>query len=645
MSVRRFLPLLTILIPLAGQTPATRSVLERLKPERLEAVQQQRLEWVKHRASASAYGVYQDFRAVMHIHAEDAPHTKGTREELLKGAKVAQVQVVLSTDHRGPKEDSWRGLHEGVLFIQGSEDDHMLRYPATDAGPEMKFLSHLEERPNMAYDGFTGTEIYNRHTDAVVHKEFHEYLQKAMKDPKEWGKLVNLQKRYPDEVFAAGTDVLPGFLEKWDRITQTQVFTGVAANDAHQNQIFNDVVFDRYYVALRHASTHILARELTEADIRESLREGRAYVSHDWLCDPTGFTFVANNNLGVFDMGDHIPMQNNTRLTATLPLPAKIKLIRNGKVIAEAKDSRFQYTVKEEGAYRLEAWLTIDGEDRPWIFANPIFVAKADPLRLPPTEISPAVTVKKDLPYTQGKPEDAAKHKLDVYSPATPVEGGAPVLFFVHGGSWRSGDRSNYGILGNRFALDGLVVVIPSYRLAPKDLHPAQITDVADAFAWTYKHAAEFGGDPKKIYIAGHSAGGHLVALLATDEKYLKAAQVPDDAIKGVAALSGVYDVRGLENVFGVDEMVRRDASPAFHVRKIHAPFLVTYCQWDYGSLPAQARQFDSLLRRAFVSSRLLFIPKESHISEIVSVMKKDDPTAQAILKLIRGTASPSETK
>jgi len=633
------------LVPLAAQTPAPRSVLDRLKPEHLEAAQQQRLEWVKSRAAVPPYGVYQDFRAVMHIHAEDAPHTKGTREELLKGAKVAHVQVVLSTDHRGPKPESWRGLHDGVLFIAGSEDDHMLRYPATEAGPEMKFLSHLEERPDMAYDGFTGTEIYNRHTDAVVHKEFHEYLQKAMKDPKEWGRLVNLQKRYPDEFFAAGTDVLPGFLEKWDRITQTQVFTGVAANDAHQNQIFNDVIFDRYHVALRHASTHILARELTEADIRESLREGRAYVAHDWLCDPTGFSFVANNNLGVFDMGDHIPLQNNTRLNVNLPIKAKLKLIHNGKVIAEANDSHFQYTVKEEGPYRLEAWLTIDGEDRPWIFSNPIFAVKADGLRLPPTEISSSVTVKKDISYSEGKPEDAGKHKLDVYSPATTVEGGAPVLFFVHGGSWRSGDRSNYGILGNRFALDNLVVVIPSYRLAPKDMHPAQINDVAAAFAWTYKHAAEFGGDPKKIYIAGHSAGGHLVALLATDEKYLKALDVPEDAIKGVAALSGVYDVRGLENVFGKDEAVRRDASPVSHVRKIRAPFLLTYCQWDYGSLPAQARQMDSLLRRAFVPTKLLFVPKQSHISEIVNVGQKDDVTAQAILKMIRPAAAEIETK
>lgn len=638
MGVRQFLSIVLAICPLVAQTPG-RSPIERLKPERLEAVQQQRREWVKARQSPPPVGVYQDFRAVMHVHAEDAPHTKGTRDELLKGAKIAQVQVVLYTDHRGPKPESWRGMRDGVLFIAGSEDDHMLRYPANDAGPEMKFLSHLEERPNMAYDGFTGTEIYNRHTDAVVNKAFHEYIQGAMKDPKEWTKLTNLQKRYPDEVFAAGTGVLPEFFAKWDRITANQIFIGVAANDAHQNQIFNEVVFDQYHVALRQSSTHILARDLTEKDIRDALREGRAYVSHDWLCDPTGFSFVAGNNLGVVDMGDKIPMQNNTRLVASVPIAAKFKLLRNGKIVAEETGRQMQFTAKEDGTYRVEAWLTIDGEDRPWIFSNPIFVTKPEPARIPPSVTPDGVTVKKDISYTSGKPEDAAKHKLDVYQPRNSPKEGAPILFFVHGGSWRSGDRSTYGLLGNRFAGDGTVTVIPSYRLAPKNLHPAQIEDVAAALAWTYKHAVEFGGDPNKIYIAGHSAGGHLVALLALNDKYLKAAGLTDDVIKGVAALSGVYDVRTLEGVFGPDDMVRRDASPAFHARKIKAPFVITYCQWDYPSLPAQARQFDSLLRRAFVPTKLVFIPGENHISEIVNIGKPDDPTAQAILKLIRNQA------
>jgi hypothetical protein len=246
-----------------------RSSIERLDTTHLAAVHAQRVEWMKKRATAPPPpGVYRDFRAILHIHAEDADHTKGTRAEVLRAAKLAEVSVVMFTDHRGPKPDTWSGLRDGVLFIPGSEDDHLLRYPADSAGPELRFLSHIEERPDMPSTGFQGMEIYNRHTDATVHKEFSEYFRAAMKDPKEWKGLVAKEKEFPDEVFAAGTDTLPDFLARWDKELAAHPFTGVAANDAHQNQIFNGTTFDPYAVAFRHVSTHILARDLNEKDIR-----------------------------------------------------------------------------------------------------------------------------------------------------------------------------------------------------------------------------------------------------------------------------------------------------------------------------------------------------------------------------------------
>src|SRR5208282_5026042 len=123
---------------------------------------------------------------------------------------------------------------------------------------------------------------------------------------------------------------------------------------------------------------------LDEAGIRDSLTAGRAYVSHDWLCDPTGFSFIAENNLGLFEIGDHIALSGlgvgTISLHASLPIPAKLKLIRNGVAVAEVTDSQFAYAPKEPGAYRLEAWLTVDGEDRPWIVTNPIYVASSSNL-------------------------------------------------------------------------------------------------------------------------------------------------------------------------------------------------------------------------------------------------------------------------
>jgi hypothetical protein len=121
-----------------------RSSIERLDTTRLAAVHAQRVEWMKKRATAPPPpGVYRDFRAILHIHAE-----------VLQAAKLAEVNVVMFTDHRGPKPDTWSGLRDGVLFIPGSEDDHLLRYPADSAGPELRFLSHIEERPDMSSIGF-----------------------------------------------------------------------------------------------------------------------------------------------------------------------------------------------------------------------------------------------------------------------------------------------------------------------------------------------------------------------------------------------------------------------------------------------------------------------------------------------------------
>jgi acetyl esterase/lipase len=613
-----------------------RSSVERLDNARLQAVHAQRVEWMKVRATAPPPpGVYRDFRAILHIHAEDADHTKGTRAEVMKAAKEAEVSVVMFTDHRGPKPETWSGLRGGVLFIPGSEDDHLLRYPASAAGPELRFLSHIEERPDMSSEGFQGMEIYNRHTDATVHKDLTEYFRTAMKDPKEWKRLVAKEKEFPDEVFASGTDTLPLFLSRWDKELAAHPFTGIAANDAHQNQIFNGTTFDPYAVAFRHVSTHILARELKEADIRESLVAGRAYVSHDWLCDPTGFSFIAENNLGLFEMGDQIPLSGfgvgGTSMHASLPIPAKLKLIRDGVVVAEDNTAKFAYTPKEPGAYRLEAWLTIDGEERPWIFSNPIYVTKVSNLALPSDTLASNIEVRKDVSYTDGDPADAAKHRLDLYLPKDKQN--FPVLVFIHGGSWRSGDRSNYPALGNRFAKLGIGVAIPSYRLMPKSPHPAQIEDTAAAFAWVYKNIAQYGGDVNRIYIAGHSAGGHLVALLALDDTYLRKYDVPISAIRGVAALSGVYDV---SKIAGFAKAGDDNPSPIAHVHSKAPPFLVSYCQWDYMALPLQAREFADALKKSFDPVELLYVPGQGHISEIIHIVSEDDVIAQAILKLIQ---------
>ncbi len=373
-------------------------------------------------------------------------------------------------------------------------------------------------------------------------------------------------------------------------------------------------------VAFRRTSVHILARSLN--DVPNNLH--RAYVAHDWLCDPSGFTFVAENSYGSYDIGDTVPIMKGTRLLVNLPIAGSIRILRGDEVVAEKAARQMEYPVTEQGSYRAEVDLRINGETRPWIRTNPIEIGKPS-LMLPVGQMSPGVEVRRDIAYV----DDAiAKHKLDLYLPKGKKN--FPMMVFYHGGAWKSGDRSLYPLLGNRFAKAGIGVAVPSYRLMPENPHPAQIEDAAAAFAWIYRNIEQIGADASKIYVAGHSAGGHLAALLALDPEWLKKYDISPGAIRGVASLSGVY------NVSEMREFKNANASPIQFVHPRTPPFLITYCQWDYLGLPKQARDFAAALRKEFDEVRLVYIPGESHISEIISALKDDDPTALALLDFVK---------
>jgi hypothetical protein len=287
-----------------------RTAPERLTPARLAAAHAARARFAAQRAEVPDFGVFEDLRAVIHVHAEDSNHTLGTRPEVLAAAKKTGVQVVMFTDHNGPKAETWRGMRDGVLFIAGAEEGGkgQLRFPAYDergqttARGELRFLSHMEERYEASAAGFAGMEICNRHTDAVLDASPLRFLAAATNDPASWARVVENFRAYPDEYFAAGCDYRSNVMAAWDRETQRRRVTGIGANDAHQNVVVAGITFDPYEVSFRNLCTHILAREFSEPAVREALREGHAYVSHDWLADPKGFVFGAVNNLGVFPM-------------------------------------------------------------------------------------------------------------------------------------------------------------------------------------------------------------------------------------------------------------------------------------------------------------------------------------------------------
>jgi acetyl esterase/lipase len=274
------------------------------------------------------------------------------------------------------------------------------------------------------------------------------------------------------------------------------------------------------------------------------------------------------------------------------------------------------------------------------LLLRPALVAADDKKPAPLTGGNFEVQVIKDVAYNDAKDAHKVKHKLDLYLPKGKKD--FPVLLFVHGGGWRNGDKRIYGLLGKNFAKNGVGVVITNYRLTTKDSkvkHPDHIRDVAKAFAWTHKNIGKHGGKASEIFIAGHSAGGHLVALLATDPSYLQAEKLSLSDIKGVIALSGVYVIRPVRNlgeVFSKDEEECKKASPQEHVKGKHPPFLIAYGDKESKGLGRQAKPFGKALKDCKCEAEVLEIADRDHVGIMRrAVMSDEDPLSQAMLKFI----------
>lgn len=128
---------------------------------------------------------------------------------------------------------------------------------------------------------------------------------------------------------------------------------------------------------------------------------------------------------------------------------------------------------------------------------------------------------------------------LDIYKPVQP---GGPLIVFLYGGSWKTGDKSDYPFVARPLAARGAVVVVPNYRLYPEVRFPDFLDDNAKAVAWAVAHAAELGADARSIFVVGHSAGAYDALMLATDPRYLIRAGVSRDRLAGVVGLAGPYD-------------------------------------------------------------------------------------------------------
>lgn len=237
--------------------------------------------------------------------------------------------------------------------------------------------------------------------------------------------------------------------------------------------------------------------------------------------------------------------------------------------------------------------------------------------------LTPSSTFTKTSSIAYG---DDPRQTLDIYRPVTALPN-APVVVFFYGGSWNSGAKDDYGFVGEALASRGIVVVIADYRLYPQVRYPLFLQDGAQAVAWAYQHSAEYGGDPRRLYVMGHSSGAYNAAMLALDPQWLAGVGLSPSIFKGWIGLAGPYDFLPIENrdvrpVFFYPDSPP-DSQPINHVSHNAPPSLLIASVDD--NLVNPKRNTGGLankLRAAGVPVEAFYFTKTSHATLVASMSR-----------------------
>jgi arylformamidase len=236
------------------------------------------------------------------------------------------------------------------------------------------------------------------------------------------------------------------------------------------------------------------------------------------------------------------------------------------------------------------------------------------------------------------------EHRLDVaFGPTLPEHvdlypagEDAPVLVYVHGGYWRARTSKEFGFVARGPVSEGVATVVTNYALCPRVTIDEIVRQTRAAVAWVYKNARSFGGDPGRIHVAGHSAGGHLVAmLLATD--WEGEYGLPKDIIEGATAISGLFDLAPFPYSFlqpklqlGWDQVLRN--SPILHLPEAGPPLLVAYGEDETSEFKRQSEEFLAAWTAKGLDGERLILPGKNHYDVIDGFLDAGSPLCSAVL-------------
>lgn len=263
-----------------------------------------------------------------------------------------------------------------------------------------------------------------------------------------------------------------------------------------------------------------------------------------------------------------------------------------------------------------------------------------------------AQDVNRDIPYADSPHERQA---LDVYTPRDAKD--LPVVFWIHGGGWVTGDKADVQIKPQAFMDKGLVFVSTNYRLLPDVDMGTIVRDVARSVRWVHDHIADHGGDPQRLLLMGHSAGAQLAALVCIDDRYLKAEGLSPTIVKGCVPVDGdTFDVPAIiETVetrcrvhgllqatfghrvkFGNDAAKHRDFSAVTHVarKKEIPPFLILHVS-EHPDTRAQAQRLGNALKDASVPVTVFGAKETTHNKINADLGLPGDPATQALFQFV----------
>jgi len=302
---------------------------------------------------------------------------------------------------------------------------------------------------------------------------------------------------------------------------------------------------------------------------------------------------------------------------------------------------------------------------RVWISAMLLCVAQAETLQVEaiPTDSSQNSAdsvsqsqyednVRRDVPY--GEPA-SERQVLDIYAPENAKN--LPVVFWIHGGGWQAGDKASVQSKPQAFGEKGFVFVSTNYRLLPNVDMGTIIRDIAKSVHWVHDHIGEYGGDPERILVMGHSAGAQLAALICTDDRYLKAEGLSLSILKGCVPVDGdTYDVPaiittaetrrrvhhqpqatfGHREKFGNDPEKHLDFSAVTHIARDQGipPFLILYVN-DHPDTSAQAQRLGAVLKDAGVSATLHGAKNTDHSKLNDNLGLPDDPATKVLFDFV----------